>query len=863
MPPTTSAIAPGAKLGPYEVVALIGAGGMGEVYRAKDTRLGRDVAVKVLPRSFATDPDRLRRFEQEARAAGMLNHPNILAVHDIGTHEGAPYVVSELLEGQTLRERIDGSPMPPRKASDIAAQFARGLAAAHDKGIVHRDLKPDNVFITRDGRVKILDFGLAKIAPVVSPVAETAMLAETAPLKVGTPHTEVGMVLGTASYMAPEQIRAAPADHRSDIFAFGLVFYEMLTGRPAFRADSAIETMSAILKADPPRMADHAADLPPDLERIVLHCLEKNPEERFQSIHDIAFHLETTSGTSTATAKKALPPPASRMRLVKQVAVGAALLVAGTLIGWSVKPAVPATTLPTFEAVTFRRGSSSPARFAPDGRTMIYSATWDGTPLSLYSAQPGSPESRALDIRGAVRSISKSGEMLVNLPGSRRMLARLPMGSGAPRELVEGVRDADWAPNGEEVAILRTVDGRERLQFPIGKDLHLPSGFFGNLRVSPKGDLVAVSEHPILLDFRGGIAVVDLQGKKTTLAEGFEDVGRVAWSPDGKEVWFSAAFGAGAADHTIFAVTLDGKRRQLVSGPGHFALQDVSPDGELLVAHGMRRPVIVARAAASAEEVELGWLDYSILADISADGRRILFAEQAVGGGPGYAVYTRNTDGSPAVRLGKGDAHSLSNDGRWALAHDMTTHTLQLLPTGPGQPRSVPNHGITAYPWSGFLPGDKSIVFAGTDKAGVNRMYVQSLDGGTPRAVTPEGVTVTDNTVSPDGRWLFADGGDGLRIFPLGDGESRPVPGAEPADRPIRWSADPNVVFVANNVGPVVHVHAIDITRGTRTPMMQLAVRDRVGAGAINRLLLSADGKAYVYTYNLMLQNLYVVKNVK
>ncbi len=860
MAPTTTTITAGSKLGPYEVVALIGAGGMGEVYRAKDTRLGRDVAVKVLPRSFATDPDRLRRFEQEARAAGMLNHPNILAVHDIGTHNGAPYVVSELLEGQTLRERIDGSPMPPRKASDIAAQFARGLGAAHDKGIVHRDLKPDNVFITRDGRVKILDFGLAKIAPVISHVAETAMLAETAPVAVDVPHTEVGMVLGTASYMAPEQIRAAPADHRSDIFAFGLVFYEMLTGRPAFRADSAIETMSAILKADPPRMADHAANLPPDLERIVLHCLEKNPEERFQSIHDIAFHLETTSGTSTA---RALPAPASRLRLVKQLAVGAALLGAGALIGFSLKPEAPATALPAFEAVTFRRGTASPARFAPDGRTVIYSATWDGTPQSVYSAQPGSPESRALDVRGAVRSISKSGEMLVTMPGGRRMLTRLPIGSGAPRELVEGVRDADWAPNGDDIAILRTLEGRDRLQFPIGKDLNLPSGFFGNLRVSPAGDLIAVSEHPILLDARGGVAIVDLQGKKTTLAEGFEDVGRVAWSPDGKEVWFSAAQGAGAADHSIFAVTLEGQLRRLVSGPGHFALQDVSPAGDLLVSHGLRRPAIVGRGAGANEEVELGWLDYSVLADISDDGRRVLFAEQSVGGGPGYAVYVRNTDGTPAVRLGKGDAHSLSHDGRWALAHDLTGHTLQLLPTGPGQPRSVPSHGITAFPWSGFLPGDKSILFAGTDKAGVNRMYVQSLDGGTPRPVTPEDVTVMQNTVSPDGRWLIADDGTVLRIFPLGDGESRVLPGAQPGDQPIRWSSDPNVVFVASVVGQTQHVHAINIVRGTRTPMMQLAVKDHVGASGIQRLVLSADGKSYAYLYTRTLQNLYVVKNVK
>ncbi len=357
------------------------------------------------------------------------------------------------------------------------------------------------------------------------------------------------------------------------------------------------------------------------------------------------------------------------------------------------------------------------------------------------------------------------------------MLARLPIGSGAPRELVEGVRDADWAPNSEDIAILRTVDGRERLQFPIGRDLHLPSGFFGNLRISPTGDLIAVSEHPVLLDARGGVAVVDLQGKKTTLAEGFEDVGRVAWSPDGKEVWFSAAQGAGAADHSIFAVTLDGRLRKLVSGPGHFALQDVSPAGDLLVSHGLRRPAIVGRGPGATEDVELGWLDYSVLADMSADGRRVLFAEQSVGGGAGYAVYVRNTDGTPAVRLGKGDAHSLSHDGRWALAHDLTGHTLQLLPTGPGQPRNIPSHGIAAYPWSGFLPGDKSILFAGTDKAGVNRMYVQSLDGGTPRPVTPDDVTVMQNTVSPDGRWLIAGDGEALRIFPIGEGESGSCPG--------------------------------------------------------------------------------------
>jgi Tol biopolymer transport system component len=359
------------------------------------------------------------------------------------------------------------------------------------------------------------------------------------------------------------------------------------------------------------------------------------------------------------------------------------------------------------------------------------------------------------------------------------------------------------------------------------------------------------------------VAVVDLQGNKTTLAAGFEDVGRVAWSPDGREVWFSASQGSTAVDHAIFAVTLDGKMRQLVNGPGHFALQDVSPAGDILVAHGMRRAAIVARAPGGTDDVELGWLDFSILADISDDGGRILFAEQAVGGGPGYAVYMRKTDGSPAVRLGKGDAHSLSNDGQWALAHDLTSHTLELLPTGAGQARKIPNHGMAAYPWSGFLPGDKSIVFMGTDKAGINRMYVQDLEGGAPRPVTPESVTVDVDTVSPDGKWLMAVEGDDLRLFPLGGGESRPVTGAKPGDEPLRWSANPNLVFVARRAGAVMQVESIDITRGTRTPMMEVSVRDRVGASGVQRLVLSADGKSYAYLYTRTLQNLYVVKNVK
>src|SRR5499433_3101882 len=283
-------IAGATRLGPYEIIAPLGAGGMGEVYRARDTRLGRDVAVKVLPSSFAEDKERLQRFQQEACAAGALNHPNILVIHHIDTHEGAPYIVSELLEGETLRQRLGGSAFAQRRAIDYASQIARGLAAAHEKGIVHRDLKPDNVFVTNDGRIKLLDFGIAKLTQPDGTPSQTDIPTRRV-------DTDPGKVMGTVGYMSPEQVRGRAADHRSDIFSLGAILYEMLCGNRAFRRESGVETMNAILKEDPPELSQTNHNVAPALQRVVDHCLEKNPEERFQSARDLAFALEALSGS--------------------------------------------------------------------------------------------------------------------------------------------------------------------------------------------------------------------------------------------------------------------------------------------------------------------------------------------------------------------------------------------------------------------------------------------------------------------------------------------------------------------------------------------------------------------------------------
>ena len=322
-------ISPNTSIGDYTVVSKIGEGGMGEVWRARDTKLGRDVAIKVLPAAFSSDGERLRRFEQEAQAAGALNHPNILVIYHIGTHKDSPYIVSELLEGETLRERMGGVALSQRKAIDYALQMAHGLAAAHDKGIIHRDLKPENLFITKDGRLKILDFGLAKLLGSDSTQSQTEIPTRRV-------DTDPGVVMGTIGYMSPEQLRGRTADHRSDIFSFGAILYEMLSGRRAFRGESTADTMSAILREDPPELSSTNKNIAPALERVVNHCLEKNPEERFHSANDLGFAIEALSGSgrmsdSTATLVHSLPAP--RRNRTSLIAWGiAAISLIGLLI---------------------------------------------------------------------------------------------------------------------------------------------------------------------------------------------------------------------------------------------------------------------------------------------------------------------------------------------------------------------------------------------------------------------------------------------------------------------------------------------------------------------------------------------------
>jgi tRNA A-37 threonylcarbamoyl transferase component Bud32 len=649
----------GTQLGPYEVIDLLGAGAMGEVYRARDTRLRRQVALKVLPPQISDDPVRLRRFEQEARAAGALNHPNIVAIHDVGHQEGAPYVVSELLEGETLRERLGGAPLPPRKAVEYGVQIARGLAAAHEKGVVHRDLKPDNIFITRDGGVKILDFGLARVD---RPFDDEATSEAGARALTGS-----GTVLGTVGYMSPEQVRGEAADHRSDVFSFGAVLYEMLTGKRAFKGRSAIETMNSILREDPPPLTQTNPGLPPALERVVDHCLEKSPAERFQSARDLAFDLEALTNTSGSTPRVVVTAEAAWKRL--RPAAAAAAIVALPAAGFLLARATAHHPNPEYQRLTFRRGTVYSARLAPDGQ-VVYSAAWDGRAPEVYARRPETPEARPLGIRNArVVGVSPSGELALLLDGDHdkpTVLARASINGGPPREVLEHVLWADWAPNGSDFAVVRHESGRYRLEYPVGHVLQAApaANFFTHPRVSPDGERVAYLEHPIPGDDRGAVAVVDRSGRKTILSSGWASTEGIAWSPDGSEVFFTAT--PVGADAALFAVDLGGRRRLVEKAPGRLVLYDSTPDGRLLLERSSARVEMRGERAGQPPQ-DLSWFDYSSPIDLTADGEKVLFVESGEGGGPGYSVYLRPTTGELPVRLGGGRGAGPTPHPTWVL----------------------------------------------------------------------------------------------------------------------------------------------------------------------------------------------------
>jgi Tol biopolymer transport system component/predicted Ser/Thr protein kinase len=844
---------------------------MGEVYRARDAKLGRDVAVKVLGIEAPASPATVRRFEQEARALSALNHPGIVTIHDVGECDGQFYIVMEIVEGTTLRHLLQRGRPRLKKALQIATQLADALAKAHEAGIVHRDLKPENVMLTGEGHVKIVDFGLARLA-------EPAAAGSHASDRTATDRSTERMLLGTVGYMSPEQAAGEIADFRADHFAFGAILYELATGARAFHLPTSVETLSMIIRGEPERPLAVNPALPSPVAWTIERCLSKNPADRYASTRDLARDVQTLRDHAADLDTPDSPRLAAGTRRSKLVvagwiAVAAALGAGATAVYIASRPGPPGVvetaSAPRFQQLTFRRGFIQNARFAPGGQAIIYAAGWDGAPVRLFETGRLGPESRPLGPSPAgLASISSAGELAL-IQGCRLdwascvgTLATMPLGGGAPRDVLEDVVSADWTPDGRALAAIQVSDGEYRLQFPIGKSLYATPGRLGWVAFSPRGDRLAFVEFPLLSDESGVLKIVDLEGRATTLSSGWKTIRGVNWSAAGDEIWLSAS------DHgrrcSLYAVSLAGAVRLISHAPADVMLLDLSRDRRALLATTLHRAYMIWSSAG--KDHELSWLDWSTVADLSADGKTVLFYEWGEGVGASPVVYSRKVDGSDAVRLGPGKALALSPDGRWALALQETSPPqLVLLNTGAGKSRPLPAEGLTDFYWAKWFPDGRRLLVVGSGADAVPRSYIQDTETGKLEAIADKGMLAA--LVSPDGRNILV--GDPLGpylMWPLDGGKPVPIETLRPEDRPIQWSADGRFLYLRGPDEAVLRIYRYNLATGRRELWKELAPRDPAGVIGVatgrGELAMTPDGRDYVFTYWTVLRNLFLAEGL-
>ena len=833
---------------------------MGVVYRARDRRLDRDVAIKVLPESVARDPDRRERFEREAKAVAALSHPNILAIFDFGEHNEVCYAATELLQGATLRERLNDGPLPARKAIDLAVQVARGLAAAHDRGIIHRDLKPENLFLVGDGQLKILDFGLAKAASPGSAAATRTEIGATDP----------GTVLGTIGYMSPEQVRAQPVDGRTDLFSLGAVLYEMVTGQRTFERKTAADTMSAILREEPPDASSIRTDVPPALDRIIRHCLEKDPSERFQTARDVAFALSSLSAPATTPSGPAALAPAATRRprwLLPAGVVGLAAAVGGFALGRTMSTGTTA-------AAKFMPKTAAPqaifnARFMPDGQTIVFSSALTGSTPSLFESRPDATAPRPFGPPAThLLSISRSGELAV-ITGAASIGHRLMRGTlarmkvdGAPRAIADDVREADWLPDGSDLAVVRVAGAEDRLEFPVGQVVFDTTGYFSDPRVSPDGSRLAFMHHQTRFDDRGWVKVVDRSGKVTTLSAEFSGGEGIAWSADGRDVLFSATDGL---QYPVFSVRADGGRAPvpLVSSAGRLIIHDVAPNGQLAAAREDQRYGVVALGAGQRQEQDVTPLDLAWIAGglsrgrvLSNDGQRLVFTDGRSGHEYGAMLHT--LDGSPPVRLGDGNAIGFSPDERWVTAGLLAAGRCLVHPTGAGATVTIPL-GPMERCWSAvFFPDGRSLVLEGNERGKRPRAYRVSFPDGTPEPLLPEGQTPV--LLSPSGRQLLARASGKWLLKVVDGGDATPLTILRAEDRAVAWSTDERSIIVQTGDGIPVELLSVDLSNGRRTKVGAVAPGDRAGLMGLGVHEYRDGGRQYVYSYERRMSVLFLVE---
>ena len=873
-------LTPGSRVGSYELVAPLGAGGMGEVWRARDTRLGREVALKILPGELAEHHDRRRRFEQEARAASALNHPHIVTVYEIGSADGTSYIAMELVTGKTLRQLTQSGPLPARKLLGLGAQIASGLARAHAEGIVHRDLKPDNVMVTPDGVAKILDFGLAKL--VRMPTTTAGGDSTTA-----TVATEPGVLLGTYGYMSPEQAAGKTVDFRSDQFSFGSILYELATGQKAFRRDSAVDTLSAVLHEEPLPIAQLNEKIPAPVRWIVERCHAKDPKDRYASTEDLARELQSVREhlsdlSSTGAALSLEEPTAPSRRWLGAAGVLAATLAVLFLGLWLGRR--DRTSAPRYRQLTQQSGAITTARFTPDGQSVVYATQWEGKRPELFETRLDHAESRPIGLPSAqVLSISRSGYLAIDLLPPHGMtlrspnysltdrfavlllgtLAQVPLAGGAPRELLENVADADWAPNGTDLAVARFVDGKNRLEYPIGRKLFESFGWIAFPRVSPDGNRIAFSDqgsHLFLADRTGKVTPTGLS------------VWEHAWSPVTGEILYVDT-GRGATE--LRARAENGKTRLLARLAGTFTLYDVSSTGAVLMGQMTGGDEIYGSFPGESRDRRL--FDDASLEDVSAAGDLVTFTRGGLD--EQQSAYLGKVDGSAPKRLGALGGYSgalLSPDGRFVAGEsspdglivlDTERSGLVLVPTGAGQAIRIPTKGIESPGPAGFSSDGKKIYLSGEEPGRGSRLFVQDLESGKRLPLSPESVRAT--VLSPDGSVVVGFDGQGWSLYPTAGGPPLRVAGILAGEEPIQWTSDGSLLYVRGSdevqSGPqvVARVYRLDPRSGHREPWKEIPPVSPSTGGGIGRIGFSADGKTCFYTHHRISAELYLVEGVK
>ena len=847
----------GRRFGTYQVLDRLGAGGMGEVYRARDTRLGRDVAIKIVARRFTSDPERLARFEREARTLAALNHPNIGAIYGLEEDDGLRALVLELVDGDLLTDRIARGRIPLQDALRIARQITDALETAHEKGFVHRDLKPGNIAFTRDGMLKLLDFGLAKA--ITGEGTEKNGLPPHA-MTVG--ETRAGAILGTANYMSPEQAKGQTVDKRADIWAFGCVLHEMLTGQVAFPGKTMAETFVAVLERQPDWSA-LPADTPANIRRLLERCLVKAPKRRLRDIGDARMELDDALTRHDSTGSNAGRASWSKRWPAIAMIAGVLLMTGIGLTTFLSQP--PAAAI--FEQLTFRRARIGGARFASGGAAVVYSEASQGSALQISRLDlvdgPGGwqvlsypPGSDLLAVRAGELALSLDRRFVL---GERFVgtLALAPLGGGAPRAMAENIEDADWTPQAQ-LAIVRSsggVLGQSAIEFPMGNALHKTSGSIRFLRASRDGQRFAFVEEALGRGSSGHVAVVDLSGNVTRLTGEWDTVRGLAWSARGDEIWFTA--GGARANRVLRAVSLDRKERVVLTAPGSLTVWDIAADGRVLLSRDEERWAVVGVAPGESVERDLSWFDDSGLADISDDGLLVLCGDRS-------GVYIRPTDGSPPTHLlNAGFGDDLSSDGKRVLATIDSGRTLMLVPTGAGSVTPLPKPPeLEVYRGAKWFPDGKRIMFTGSEAGKDSRTYVQDTGGGLPKPVTPEGTRALAISFEGDNMAVVADQGKEISIMPIDGGPARLIPGTDSHDRPVAWSIDRKSLWVFRRGEVPAPVYLIDIATGKRTLWKMLTPLDATGVYTIGEFSVTPTAHAYAYSYTRLVSQLYLVRGL-